>query len=263
VRDPATGVLTGVDIRPVQFAREDRKELRYGFNLNLPLGGGVAEGGLEDEPDQLRRMEPVDRPRDRDRIDEGPGADRADRGPGDGRWAGRGERGGRGGFGRGGGRGPRLQFNLSHTIALESELQIREGLDPIDLLSRGAIGLGGATRPRHQLDFSAGYAERGRGVRLTGRHQSESFLRLTGGQDTQVLRFSPLTTLNLRAFTELGRYAPDVEFLKGARLSLSIANIFNRRQKIRDEGGITPLAYQRAYRDPIGRTVELELRKTF
>ena len=108
-----------------------------------------------------------------------------------------------------------------------------------------------------------GYAERGRGIRLTGRHQSESFLRLTGGTDSQVLRFSPLSTLNLRAFTELGRYAPDVEFLKGARLSLSIANIFNRRQKITDEGGTTPLAYQRAYRDPIGRTVELEIRKTF
>ena len=130
-------------------------------------------------------------------------------------------------------------------------------------MSRGAIGLGGITRPRHQIDFSAGYAERGLGVRLTGQHKSQSFLRLTGGDESQVLRFSPLTTFNLRAFTELGRYAPGAAWLKGARLSLSINNLFDKRQKVSDKGGITPLAYQRAYRDPIGRTVEIELRKTF
>jgi hypothetical protein len=250
VRDPVTGALTSVDVRPVQFAREDRKEFRYGLNLNLPLGGGPAvEEGLDDESDA---PPPRERPRDLSDDDDRPGA-----GPG--------ERRGRGGFGRrgGGGRGPRLQFNLNHTIALESELLIREGLDPIDLLSRGAIGLGGATRPRHQLDFSLGYAERGRGIRLTGQHKSQSFLRLTGGEDSQVLRFAPLTTFNLRAFTELGRYVPSADWLKGARLSLTVANLFNRRQRIRDEGGATPLAYQRAYRDPIGRTVEVEFRKTF
>ena len=98
VRDPVTGVLTGVDIRPVQFARENRRELRYGFNLNLPLGGGDAvEGGLEDESEQPRRMEPIDRPGDPDRGERGPGAER---GPRDGAWTGGGGRGGRGGFGR-------------------------------------------------------------------------------------------------------------------------------------------------------------------
>jgi hypothetical protein len=261
VRNPATGALTIVDVRPVQFAREDRKEFRYGLNLSLPLGGGPVEGGLPDESDPPRAFDlPPDFPgRDRDGD--------PDPAPGEGRWSGRDEagggRGGRGGFGRRGGGGPRLQFNLTHRIALESELLIQDGLEPIDLLSRNAIGLGGATRPRHQLDFSMGYAERGRGIRLTGQHKSESFLRLTGGADDQVLRFSPLTTLNLRAFTELGRYAPSVDWLKGARLSLSLNNILNRRQKVRDEGGVTPLAYQRAYRDPIGRTVEVEIRKTF
>ena len=272
IRDPLTGVLIGVDVRPVQFARESRRELRYGFNLNLPLGGGAAEGGLEDEADQQRPLENIERRGDLERDRQFPGGDRGagaetgrgDRGPG--ARAGRGNRGwSGGGDGRRGGRagGPRLQFSLNHTIALESELLISEGLDPIDLLSRGAIGLGGVTRPRHQLDFSAGYAERGLGVRLTGQHKSQSFLRLTGGEDTQVLRFAPLTTFNLRAFTELGRYAPKVEWLKGARLSLTIANLFDKRQKVTDEGGVTPLAYQRAYRDPIGRTVEIELRKTF
>lgn len=247
VRDPVTGILVGVDIRPVQFARESRQELRTGLNLNLPLGGGPAEAGADEEGDELR---PIERARGEGRDE------RPDARPSGGR---RGERGWRGG----GSRRPRIQFNLSHTLMLESELLIREGLDPIDLLSRGAIGFGGATRPRHQLDFSLGYAERGLGVRLTGQHKSQSFLRLTGGTESQVLRFSPLSTVNLRAFTELGRFVPSADWLKGARLSLTIANIFDKRQKVTDEGGITPLAYQRAYRDPIGRTIEIELRKTF
>ncbi len=253
VRDPLTGILVGVDVRPVQFARESRKELRTGLNLNLPLGGGPLESGAADE--EADEPRPIERARGKRRED-GPDAR-----PGGGR---RGERGGWRGGGRGeGSRRPRIQFNLSHTLMLESELLIREGLDPIDLLSRGAIGFGGATRPRHQIDLSLGYAERGLGVRLSGQHKSQSFLRLTGGSDSQVLRFSPLTTLNLRAFTELGRFAPRADWLKGARLSLTIANIFDKRQKVTDEGGITPLAYQRAYRDPIGRTVEIEFRKTF
>jgi iron complex outermembrane recepter protein len=32
---------------------------------------------------------------------------------------------------------------------------------------------------------------------------------------------------------------------------------------VRDSFGHTPLQFQAAYRDPIGRTIELELRKVF
>ncbi|WP_375391570.1 TonB-dependent receptor [uncultured Sphingomonas sp.] len=36
-RDPATGTLLRVDTTPINFARTSRSELRYGFNLSLPL----------------------------------------------------------------------------------------------------------------------------------------------------------------------------------------------------------------------------------
>src|SRR5205085_10065720 len=123
--------------------------------------------------------------------------------------------------------------------------------------------ISGGSRPRHQLHFSLGYAERGLGVRFTGQYRSKSFLRLTGDGETNVLRFSPLTTLSLRAWAEPTRFVPRAEWLKGSRLTFSVLNLTNQRQKVRDSAGVTPLAYQPGYRDPLGRTVELELRKTF
>lgn len=228
VRDAVTGVLTRVDVRPVQFARETSEQLRYGLNLSLPLGGSRPAAAPASET-----------PRPGDDDDRPPAPARASSAR------------------------PRLQLNFSHTWTLDSELVIREGLDPVDLLSRSAIGIGGATRPRHQLDFSLGYAERGLGARVTGRHRGESFLRLVDAGDTDVLRFAPLTTFGLRAWAEPSRFAPQVGWLKRSRLTVSLANIFNRRQRIADSAGLTPLAYQPDYRDPLGRTIEFEFRKAF
>jgi len=47
------------------------------------------------------------------------------------------------------------------------------------------------------------------------------------------------------------------------RLSLNIVNATNDRQEVRDSTGDTPLRYQAGYRDPLGRTIEIELRKVF
>jgi iron complex outermembrane recepter protein len=221
-------VLTRVDIRPVQFARESNEQLRYGFNLNLPIG---------------------DRSSPSSPLAENPGADGDDNAP---------SRPSRASSAR-----PRVQLNFSHTYLIDSELLIREGLDPVDLLSRGAIGLGGATRPRHQIDLALGYSERGFGARLNGQHRGKSFLQLVNGGETDVLRFSPLTTLNLRTWVNPSHFAPQADWLKRSRLSLSIANLFNRRQRIRESEGLTPLAYQAAYRNALGRTIEVEYRKAF
>ena len=162
-----------------------------------------------------------------------------------------------------GARKGRLQLTASHTFLLRSDLQIRPGFDRVNLLSRSAVGLGGASRPRHQFDATLGYAERGLGVRLSADRRSVSFLDLASAQSADVLRFAPLTTFSLRAFAEGSRIAPGVEWLKGSRLSLTIVNLTNARERVRDPAGMTPLGYQPAYRDPLGRTVEVEFRTTF
>lgn len=157
----------------------------------------------------------------------------------------------------------RLQLTASHTYLLRSELLIRPGFDRVNLLSRSAVGLGGASRPRHQFDATLGYAERGLGVRLSADRRSVSFLDLASAQNADVLRFAPLTTFSLRAFAEGSRFAPGVAWLKGSRLSLTIVNLTNARERARDRAGVTPLSYQPAYRDALGRTLEIEFRTTF
>jgi len=58
-----------------------------------------------------------------------------------------------------------------------------------------------------------------------------------------------------------GARAP--KWLKGARATLGITNLFNTRPPVQDQAGNTPLSYQPAYLDPLGRTVSFTLRKVF
>lgn len=51
--------------------------------------------------------------------------------------------------------------------------------------------------------------------------------------------------------------------MKDTRLSLSVTNLTDQRQRVADLAGATPLSYQAAYRDPVGRTIGIELRKVF
>ena len=97
------------------------------------------------------------------------------------------------------------------------------------------------------------------GVNWRGRSQLQT--RFEGATDT--LRFSPLTKVNLRAFTDVQRFMPGARWAKGLRLSVDVLNLTNDRQEVRNSFGDTPLQYQPGYRDPIGRTIEFEIRKVF
>ena len=45
------------------------------------------------------------------------------------------------------------------------------------------------------------------------------------------------------------------------RVSLSVENVFDNRQRVRDASGAIPVSYQPDYLDPLGRTVRLSIRK--
>ncbi|MGN6497257.1 MAG: hypothetical protein ACTHK5_07935 [Tsuneonella sp.] len=157
---------------------------------------------------------------------------------------------------------PRLQFTASDTLALSDCIVIRPGLPAIDLLKGGAIGLGGG-QSRHLVNGSFAFTTANFGVRFTELYRSASSLLAGTAAAPQLLRFRPLSTTNMRAFADLGPLLPAAPWLKNTRLSFSIENIGNARQRVLDDTGRTPLRYQGAYRDPVGRTVELELRKSF
>lgn len=210
VRD-ANGVLTTVDLTPVNFDSQREKRLRWGLSMNAKLGGGLPPGT--------------------------PGAGS-------------------------GGPGTYFQLTANHTVVFSSKILIRPGLDPVDLLSGGAIGIGGG-RPRHQIDATAALTSGGLGARIgvSWRGPNELVSRFNGVTDT--LHFSSLLAVNLRAFTDVHRFLPHSPWSRGFRVALDVINVTNRRQSVRDSFGNTPLQYQSAYRDPLGRTIELELRKVF
>lgn len=210
VRD-SNGVLTTVDVTPVNFDSHREKRLRWGASMNAKLSGGAPAGLPAGGPSRAATY---------------------------------------------------FQLTVNHTIVFSDQIAIRSGLPTVNLLNGGAIGIGGG-RPRHQVDATAALTSGGLGVRagVTWRGRNALISRFNGVTDT--LEFSPLLAVNLRAFADARRFAPHAAWAKGLRLSLDVVNLTDRRQSVRDSFGTTPLQYQPAYRDPLGRTIELELRKVF
>jgi hypothetical protein len=155
-----------------------------------------------------------------------------------------------------------LQLSANHTMVFSDKILIRPGLDPVDLLGGGAIGIGGG-RVRHQVDGTAGITSGGLGARIGVAWRGPSTLESRIGGTTDTLHFSPVFVFNLRAFADMKRLFPKSRVARGLRLSLDVINLTNDRQRVRDSFGNTPLQYQPAYRDPIGRTIEFEIRKVF
>ena len=52
-------------------------------------------------------------------------------------------------------------------------------------------------------------------------------------------------------------------FFKGTRMSVRVDNLFNTRQEVVDGNGDTPIRFQPALIDPLGRTISVEFRKLF
>ncbi|MFZ3004814.1 MAG: TonB-dependent receptor, partial [Phenylobacterium sp.] len=149
-----------------------------------------------------------------------------------------------------------------HTVAFRDDILIRPGLPELDLLDGAAIGAGGGS-PRHQVDVQANYTKGGLGASLNANWQAAT--RVEGGPTADDLEFSDQTTVNLRLFADLGAQpiARDYRWLRGARATLSIDNLFDSRQQVRDGTGVTPVSYQPDLLDPVGRSVKLTFRKLF
>lgn len=262
-----SGQLIRIDNRPINFERSEREQIRWGLNFSAPISSPLARAAMEAA--QARRAE---RAAARESGEGQPGQEGAPsgagerpRGPGGPRFGG-GRGPGRGGFGGrgGGGAGGRLQFGVYHTIALTDRVEIRDGLPALDLLNGSATGSRGGS-PRHQVEIRGGVVRDGTGLRLNADWQSATRVNggATGGQE---LRFDDFATVNLRLFATLGpqfKFVRDNRWLAGTRVTLSVSNLFDNRLNVTDASGATPLGYQPALLDPVGRTVRISVRKLF
>lgn len=272
----ADGNLVQVDGRPINFLRAQSEQLRWGFDLSIPLKSHVqklveawraAGGKPEDRPPELQALFGNRQPRPAGEGGERPRGDAANAGPGGGRPGGGGGFGGPRGPGGGQG-GGRLSFSLYHSWHLTESIDIAPGVPQLDLLNGDATGSSGG-QPRHELEGRVGYSNNGIGARLgvdweSGTHVDGALAGTAGGSSR--LNFGSLATANLRLFANLGQIQGlerKVPFLRGARVSIGIDNIFNQRRKVTDATGDTPLRYQADYLDPLGRSVSITFRKLF
>lgn len=225
VRD-AQGRLLRIDARPINFRSSKRANLGWGLSLSTPLGDSSGAR----RPANLIVAAPRRSP---------------------------------GGLVLAGSAPPgaaRLNVSLRHSYQLRNQIVIRDGVPALDLLSGDSAG--GTGQPRHTVNLLAMMIRKGWNFRLTGLWRSATSVR--GGASE--LRFSDIATLNLSVGVDLGEQPKLVErypWLEGVSVTLEADNLFDSRQRVRDAQGKTPLSFQPAYRDPLGRFVQLRLRKAF
>jgi len=293
------GQLVALDSRPINFARSEQSQLRWGFNLSVPLKsafqrrieafragtgpnpfeGQRAPGGRQPGQQGERQPSPASGnpagggAQNGTPPAAGEGQPAAGRGSFGGGQGGRGFGGPGGGFGgRGGGfgggpgnQGGRLRFALYHTWRFVQRVTIADGGPVLDLLNGDATGQSGG-QPRHELEGQAGYFNNGLGVNLSAEYRSATTVNGGTAAVPTTLDFGSLTTANLRLFADAnGR--PDFvrrhPWARGARVTFSVDNLFNQRQQVTDQTGTTPIGFQPAYLDALGRTVRLSVRKLF
>jgi hypothetical protein len=248
----ASGALVQVDYRPINFSRAERRSLRSGLNYSRPIGP---------QPPARGRPGPGGRPGGSSGMTPGGGGPPSFASGGPPPSAMMGMRGGPGG---GAGPGGRLQASLYHTLIFEDRYLIRPGGPVLDRLDGAATDGANGGQPRHEIEAEVGGSLRGLGARLSVNWVSGTTVRGGPGSAVGDLDFSSLTKVDLRFFADLDQrkdITGPAPWLKGTRVSLGVANLFNQRIRVRDAAGATPTGYQPANLDALGRTVRFSVRK--
>jgi hypothetical protein len=163
-----------------------------------------------------------------------------------------------------GGSPNRLELSAFDTWYLRDEILIRDGVPQLDLLHGAPTDVAGG-QPRHRVDLRALLYKEGVGAVLNGTWRSATTVGSGAGAAADTLGFSALGTMDVRLFADLMRLKLTREqpWAQGMRASLVILNVFDRRQFVADDNGMTPIAFAPGYLDPPGRTLWVTLRKVF
>lgn len=295
----AAGQLTAIDARPINFSQSRSRQFRYGFNFSMAIkstlqkqieafragkgpnpflglirpgqqppqsvfggsifgGGGPGSGGPGSGGPGSGQGRPAGGAGQAGGAPRAPGAG-AGAAPGPGR---------PGGFGGGGGAaqlGGRISFAVFHNWRLTEQVRVGAAGPVLDLLNGDTVS-NGPGAPRHELEIQAGYNNNGLGVRLSANWQSATRVNGSLGGAGDTLNFGSIGTVNLRLFADLTQRLELLKkypWMRGMRVAIAADNLFNQRQRVTDQAGATPIAYQPGFVDPLGRSVRLTLRKLF
>jgi len=301
VRDD-DGTLVAVDSRPVNFDREEREEIRWGFNLTRVVRAPTRPTRPPGARDQRLRSRPPSAVGEQGGSQDGPlagpqdnaeegrrpapspdGTNQADAPPGDaappGGAGGDGSRpqrggfgggGGGGGFGQGGGRraaafsggGNGSQFQMTLYHTWYFRDDVRLSATAPPVDLLNGGTIGSGGQPRHKIQLNAGWLDNGIGLRFSGDWVSATEIS-DNGNGSGPLFFSSLATFDLRLIANLQQRFVGKTWARGTRLTLSLNNLFDAHQDIHDASGATPIIYQPAFLDPYGRTLSLSFRRIF
>ena len=241
------GVITSINEQPVTLSNQHEARLRWGFNLFGTIGKPV--------PFNAGRFGALYGGGGRNGVKRGGGA-----------------AGGGAAFGHAGGGFPRDpgypgRWNLAiyHTVQLIDRVLVAPGGPSLDLLNGDALGDSGGVA-RQSVEVDGGLFYKGLGLRLSGIWTGPTHVNASGAPASSDLRYGALAKFNLRGFLDFDQrpgLVQAVPLLKGARLTLRVNNVLDSRQRVTDGTGVTPIAYQSAYMDPLGRVIGAELRKMF
>lgn len=152
------------------------------------------------------------------------------------------------------GRGDPAQFSLSlqHRWRLESAMLIRAGVPVIDRLGGG----GGVSR--HVVSLQIGAGRRAGGMNLGADWSSRARV---SGQGADAFLITPPVMVNLSAFV-----APERLFgaaTRGLKVSLDVRNVLNGYRRVTLRDGSVPPGFSHDAVDPLGRTLQVAIRKRF
>jgi len=255
------GTLLSVDTRAVNFAREAREEVRWGFNLTKVLRAPT-------KPNRNRAGSNTARESREEAFGaamegfHGGGARTGGFGANTGGFAGEPGRGGRdvpgGDFA--GGNGAQLQVSLYHSWYFVNKVRLNANGPTIDLLDGGTIA--STRQARHKLQLNTGVIDNGLGLRFNGNWTAPTTIS-DQGDGSGALYYASLTTLDLRLFADLQQRFANKAWARGTRVTLAVSNVFDTHQQVNDATGATPEIYQPAFLDPSGRFASISFRRLF
>ena len=155
----------------------------------------------------------------------------------------------------------RVGLSVNHGWLLKSELLTRPGIPPIDRVS------GDTGQSRHQVRVQLTAGRPGFGAVVDGSWQNGFRLRnLDSSGGASDFQHKAMTTVNLRLFAQPDRLlssSPKPKWLSDLNVALDIRNLFDTYRRVVLKDGSIPAGYRRYEVDPLGRTVQITIRKRF
>lgn len=148
-----------------------------------------------------------------------------------------------------------INFSVTHQLRLQNKSLIRRELPAIDNLAGSGVS-------RQRVNLRLGVGKRAFGGNLGVSWDSPT--RVTSGDGA--FQVTPPIILNLSSFADIARVLGKPQtagWARGLKLSFNINNLLQSYRRVTIPGGSTRAGYSRDEVDPLGRTIQLTLRKQF